>query len=205
MYPLLLCSVLTVAIVLERIGVFHRAKVNYDALLDSLRALAPKGDRESARQLCAQTPLPLGPVAAAGLAKVGRSSQEIDDAMAHAGDLAIQQLEGSLPVLGTIGGIAPFIGLFGTVIGIMRAFHNIQKHGQAGTAVVAGGVSEALIATAAGLLVAVLAVVAYNSFLNRINRLEVSLDAARSELLYLYTEDWQCVPSETTAAPAGNE
>lgn len=99
--------------------------------------------------------------------------------------------------------MAPFIGLFGTVLGIMRAFRDIQARGQAGTAVVAGGVSEALIATAAGLVVAVVAVVAYNTFLNRISRLEVQLEAARSELFYLFTEEWECAQREGTAMPVG--
>lgn len=196
MYPLLLCSVLAVAIALERLGAVGRARVPTAELTDRLRTLLARGDHEEARQLCLSAPKPLGPMAAAGLAKIGRHAEEIDDTMAHAGALALQELESNLPALGTIGGTAPFIGLFGTVLGIMRAFHDIQTRGQAGTAVVAGGISEALIATAAGLLVAIFAVITYNAFLNRIGRLEVRLEAARSELLYLFTEDWQCLRRE---------
>ncbi len=203
MYPLLLCSVLAVGIVFERLLVIGRARVSTQALLARLRGHLERGEWEEARRACLAAPLPLGAVAAAGLEKIGRPPQEVDDAMAHAGNLALQNLESNLPVLGTIGGVAPFIGLFGTVLGIMRAFRDIQARGQAGTAVVAGGVSEALIATAAGLVVAVVAVVAYNTFLNRISRLEVQLEAARSELFYLFTEEWECAQREGTAMPVG--
>lgn len=193
MYPLLLCSVLVVAITLERASVMARARVDTDNLAEHLREALARGDTEAARRLCESAPMPLRPVALAGLQHMGRSREEVEAAMQHAGILALDDLESNLPVLGTIGGTAPFIGLFGTVLGIMRSFHNIQSHGHAGTAVVAGGVSEALIATAAGLVVAVFAVVSYNVFLNRIRRLEVRLEGARSELLFLFTEesDWQ--------------
>ncbi|MBI3945475.1 MAG: MotA/TolQ/ExbB proton channel family protein [Armatimonadetes bacterium] len=191
MYPLLFCSVLVLGLTLERAGVIGRARVNAADLVARLREALERGDREEARRVCAGATLPLGPVALAGLARIGRGREEIDEAMARASALALEDLESNLPVLGTIGGTAPFIGLFGTVLGIMRAFHDIQARGQAGTAVVAGGVSEALIATATGLLVAVLAVISYNVFLNRVGRLEVRLEAARSELLHLFMEDWK--------------
>ena len=199
MYPLLFCSVLVVAVMLERLGAFRRARVDVIGLMDRLRQVRGHDAREEALRICRETPLPLGPEATAGLEKAGRRPEDVDDAMANAGALALQDLESNLPILGTIGGTAPFIGLFGTVVGIMRAFHNIRVRGHAGTAVVAGGVSEALIATAAGLLVAVVAVVAYNAFLNRVSRLETRLDAARSELLFFFTEEWDCARVEKAA------
>jgi biopolymer transport protein ExbB len=192
MYPLLLCSVLALAVSLERLLAIRRARVDAGGLIEQLREPLARGDLEEARQICQRAPVPISAVALAGLAKLGRPRQEMEDAMRHASNLAMDDLESNLPVLGTIGGITPFIGLFGTVLGIMRAFRDIQARGQAGTAVVAGGVSEALVATAAGLVIAILAVVAYNAFLNRIGRIETRLDAARSELLYFLLEGDGC-------------
>lgn len=203
MYPLLFCSVLALAIIIERGVVIGRAGVPVGPLVQHLREALQRGDWGEARRICRKAPAPLRAVASSGLDKAGRPPQEVDDAMAHAGNLALQDLESNLPVLGTIGSVAPFIGLLGTVLGIMRAFRDIQARGQAGTAIVAGGVSEALVATAAGLVVAIVAVVAYNTFLNRLSRLETQLDAARSELFYLFTEGWECAQGTAAARRAG--
>jgi biopolymer transport protein ExbB len=192
MYPLLLCSVLAVAVVLERTVVMARARVRPEELTARLRELLERGEETQAEELLRRAPRPLGSVALAGFARRGDAKERIDEAMAAAASLALDDLESNLPILGTIGSTAPFIGLFGTVVGIMRAFHDIQARGHAGLEVVAGGVSEALIATAAGLAVAVFAVVFYNLFLNRVNRLEVRLEAARSELLHLFAEETTC-------------
>jgi biopolymer transport protein TolQ len=98
-----------------------------------------------------------------------------------------QRLYGSLTFLATCGNTAPFIGLFGTVWGIMSAFHAIGQKGAASVATVAPGIAEALIATAAGLAAAIPAVVAYNYFLSRSRRLEAELTAFAQELLPLLT------------------
>jgi len=91
------------------------------------------------------------------------------------------ELEKGLPTLATIGSVAPFIGLFGTVIGIMRAFYAMSIHKAAGIAVVGRGIAEALVCTAAGLGVAIVAVVAYNAFRTAIRRIltEIEVEFAR--------------------------
>ena len=160
-------------------------------LIEQLREPLARGDLEEARQICQRAPVPISAVALAGLAKLGAPAREMEDAMRHASNLAMDDLRATSGARHDQG-ITPFIGLFGTVLGIMRAFRDIQARGQAGTAVVAGGVSEALVATAAGLVIAILAVVAYNAFLNRIGRIETRLDAARSELLYFLLEGDGC-------------
>lgn len=92
--------------------------------------------------------------------------------------------ESRFAALGTIANIAPFIGLFGTVVGVIQAFHAISEKMGAGPSVVAGGLSEALISTAAGLFVAVPAVVAYNFFLKRARRLSIELDHVAVVLIH---------------------
>jgi len=104
-------------------------------------------------------------------------------AMRRASDAEVGRMERYLPFLATTASAAPFIGLFGTVVGIMNAFHNIGQQGSANLAVVAPGISEALIATAAGLGAAIPAVMAYNFFVNRSKRWATEMDGFMLELL----------------------
>jgi biopolymer transport protein TolQ len=104
-------------------------------------------------------------------------------AMRRASEAEVGRMERYLPFLATTASAAPFIGLFGTVVGIMNAFHNIGQQGSANLAVVAPGISEALIATAAGLGAAIPAVMAYNFFVNRSKRWATEMDGFTLELL----------------------
>ena len=110
----------------------------------------------------------------------------VNRAMRKASAVEITRLERSLPFLATTASAAPFIGLFGTVWGIMAAFHNIGREGSASLAVVAPGISEALIATAAGLAAAIPAVMAYNYFVNRVRRWATEMENFSLELLNLF-------------------
>jgi biopolymer transport protein TolQ len=114
----------------------------------------------------------------------------------HLAQGQLSRLEVYLPFLATTGNISPFIGLFGTVLGIIDAFHEIGAQGTASIAAVAPGVSEALIATAAGLFTAIPAVMAYNYFLTRIRRTAFRMDSVTVELLSL-------LPAKPTPAPVG--
>jgi biopolymer transport protein TolQ len=107
-------------------------------------------------------------------------------AMQRATEIEVARMERYLPFLATTASAAPFIGLFGTVIGIMSAFHGIGQQGSASLAVVAPGISEALIATAAGLGAAIPAVMAYNFFVNRVKRWAVEMDGFALELLNVF-------------------
>lgn len=118
---------------------------------------------------------------------------------AHLAQGQISKLESYLPFLATTGNICPFIGLLGTVLGIIDAFREIGTQGTASIAAVAPGVSEALIATAAGLFAAIPAVIAYNYFLTRIRRIALQMDSVVVELLAL-------IPAQnrpTGSVPAG--
>jgi biopolymer transport protein TolQ len=105
------------------------------------------------------------------------------EAMLRATAAEIGRLEHRLISLATLGNISPFVGLFGTVIGVMRAFEAISRTGSGGLGTVSAGIAEALVATAAGLFVAIPAVVAYNHFVSRVKACASEMDAAASELL----------------------
>lgn len=161
MYPLLLASVLSLGIALDRILHLSRASKADAALLAQLDAgLLGKG-AEAIRGLCATAASPLARLLQTGLAS-HRGATAREKALERALTRETDSLERYLPVLATIGSISPFVGLFGTVLGIMRAFRDMGLAGSAGGAIVAAGIAEALIATATGLIVAVIAVIAYN-------------------------------------------
>ena len=122
---------------------------------------------------------------AQGLAHAGRERGELQQRVNTAIEVEQVEMERNLNVLGTMSNIAPLLGLFGTVVGIIRAFAAIARTGSGGSAVVAMGVAEALMTTAAGIIVAVIATVFFNVFVRRIRTRTVDLEDAREELFSL--------------------
>src|SRR5206468_12778516 len=125
------------------------------------------GNREEAVRVCHATTHPLGPVAVEMLRSADLPPEAAEEKLQIVLSEQRMELERHLGFLGTMGNTAPLIGLLGTVWGIMRAFHDMARTGSAGPSVVASGVAEALFTTAAGLLVAVPAVMLYNHFVRR--------------------------------------
>lgn len=158
-YPLGLCSLLTLAIFLERLVRFSRA--DRDPVMVARRAEAALKAANSPPQW-PDEPAPSIRAVAAAFAGRGLSSERVEERVRAALSSEALRLSAHVSIVGTIGNIAPFIGLFGTVLGIIRAFRDIGQVGAAGPAVVATGISEALVATAAGLFVAISSVIAYN-------------------------------------------
>ena len=168
MYPLVVCSILSLAVICERAWILWKVVRPGHALTASVLARVSRADLDEARMILktAETPvaeifreaLLRGPNGDYGLLEMDRKRQEL-----------LHGLRRHLWILGTVGSLAPFIGLFGTVLGIVRSFHNMALTGQGGFAVVAAGISEALVATAAGLVVAIVALTAYNWFVTIIN------------------------------------
>ena len=165
MVVILVLSVLTVGFALERLVYFKRRGGNPDAIMQAAMAKARTGGWREAQRVLANASHPVGPIAAEVLASAHLPVETIEEKL----DMAISDqrllLERNLGFLGTMGNTAPLIGLLGTVWGIMRAFHDMAATGSAGPSVVAAGVAEALFTTAAGLLVAVPAVILYNYFI----------------------------------------
>jgi biopolymer transport protein ExbB/TolQ len=132
---------------------------------------------------------PASQVVAALFTTTGRARSALEEGVRAALAAAGLRLSSYLGIVGTIGNIAPFIGLFGTVLGIIRAFRDIGEVGAAGPAVVATGISEALVATAAGLFVAITAVIVYNAFLVWQGRILRRAEIVASEMLNLMAEE----------------
>jgi biopolymer transport protein ExbB len=185
---LLVCSLLVTTVGLERWAVLRRLSADPDWWQAQLHYFLKDDRLEPCRAYVASKSLPVAVVCQVGLNRAHLKVEETEAAMAA--EIARQRaaLEGRLPVIGTVAVVAPFIGLFGTVVGIMATFEDVAQQGQAGIEVVSAGVSEALVATAAGLLVAIAAVVLFNVFKGRISGLVLDMQLAAqrtSEMLEL--------------------
>lgn len=188
MYPLLLCSLLTVAIALDRIVALWRAGRGDAGLVEALRGMLAGGRLAEASARCARADSPLARAMHAAFGPPKDTAEQRHKALLRALAWETSRLEQFMPVVATIGSVSPFIGLFGTVLGIMRAFHDIGLAGSAGGAVVAAGIAEALVTTATGLVVAVVAVIAYNHLMTWAQTVITSAELNAEELLALLDE-----------------
>jgi biopolymer transport protein ExbB len=167
MVIILLCSVITLGFAIERAIYFWNRRGNPDGLLAAALKALHSGDAEKAVRACQAERHPVGPVAADVLQAMGENPDSAEERLHIALSEQRLEMERNLGFLGTMGNTAPLLGLLGTVWGIMRAFHDMAQTGSAGPSVVAAGVAEALFTTAAGLVIAVPAVMIYNHFVRR--------------------------------------
>ncbi|NPV46602.1 MAG: MotA/TolQ/ExbB proton channel family protein [Armatimonadetes bacterium] len=203
MYPLLLCSIASVAIAVERIWALYRAGRGTAELKPSLAALISKGHVGEVVERCAGADSPLARLMLAALTAPPGGPEQRHKALERALTQEASNLERYLSVLATIGSVSPFVGLFGTVLGIMRAFRDIGLAGAAGGAVVAAGIAEALIATAAGLFVAVIGVVAYNHLMGWAQSIVTQAQLSAEELIAQLegsTKEPEAVPTVSASA-----
>ncbi len=188
MWPLVILSVIAWAVCVERYWSTRGWRENNREFLLSFQNFWLKGDLDSARALCKKSDVDLSELASELL---GLSAGEKVSAKLRA-RIDRRRLEQSLDfrknlwILGTIGSATPFLGLFGTVIGIIRAFQSMAQTGAGGFAVVSEGISEALVATARGIIVAVIAVFFYNYFQVRISQMQFQLKMLTEELLEIF-------------------
>ncbi|TBR21972.1 protein TolQ [bacterium] len=168
---LLLASVYSFALIWQRWTVYSKAMGGLDGFIRHAKHLIEKSQLKELMAACRQQP---GPASAVLLASLSghEGLAERRAATERVLEREVALLEKGLPVLGTVGSVAPFVGLFGTVLGVMRAFRDLAGAANAGPGVVAVGISEALVGTAAGLFVAIPAVLAYNYFTTRANRFQ---------------------------------
>lgn len=170
-------SLVSVAVMLERARAFIKFRRSLDAAYSVLCAGLDSGGLSAVETMCKREATPLANVVLEGISRAGTGRDEILRGMELAGRIEIGRLERFLGVLGTIGSTAPFVGLFGTVVGIIRAFSDLAVSQGVSPAAVADGIAEALVATAAGLVVAIPAVMAYNYFVRSASRCALMLEA----------------------------
>jgi biopolymer transport protein ExbB len=184
------CSVLVLAIATERIvalwGFLDRART----LAETVKRCLYRGALAEARASCERSRSPIADLFLIGFERHGRSeTQAVEAAVERERQRVSLSLKGQLWVLGTIGATAPFIGLFGTVWGIMRAFNEIGLQHKAGIDVVGPGIAEALITTAFGIVVGIESVMVYNYFQARLGRTAMELKLMAEEFVELLREN----------------
>jgi biopolymer transport protein ExbB len=187
--PLAIASVLVFAIVLERVWRFRGIDKRTRALTREVIDVLVRRDLDGARSLCEKAKAPISEVYLEAMRWKNIALEDLNGILATSRQELATDLKRGLWVVGTIGSLAPYVGLFGTVVGIIRAFQDMAEHGAGGFEVVAAGISEALVATAAGLFVAIVALLFFNYLQVRVGA--ISATYARScerfvqALLYL--------------------
>ena len=156
-YPLGVGSILVLAIVLERVWRFRGIDKRTRQLTREVIEVLVRRDLDGARSLCEKAKTPISEVYLEAMRWKNIALEDLQSVLATSRQELAADLKRGLWVIGTIGSLAPYVGLFGTVVGIIRAFQDMAEHGAGGFEVVAAGISEALVATAAGLAVAIVA------------------------------------------------
>ena len=187
MYVLMVCSFISVAVFIgKELEFWKRSWPAQRKVMKQIREFMGRGEIEQSLAYCRLRPFnSFCRIAAAGLDASGKDPLEIEDALSREITHQIAKLERLTIVIGTIANIAVYIGLFGTVLGIVKAFHSMSITGTAGLNVVIGGVAEALLNTAAGLGVAIPAVVFYNILMKQIKHITNMMDSTASEILIM--------------------
>jgi biopolymer transport protein ExbB len=184
-YPLIACSIVMLGVVIERLWVLRGAVSSTASLTAEIVPLLARGDFAGAKDAVRRHRLCPARRVFGDLLDAAPAAP-LPDLERVADERQFEEIQGSgayLWILGTIGSSAPFIGLFGTVIGIMRAFHSMAITGTGGFGVVAAGISEALIATALGLAIGIVSLVFYNYLQNRVERIDGALRIGSARLL----------------------
>lgn len=190
MWPIGLCSIVALAITIERFWSLRRATIDTREFMDTMRTVLRQNRFQDAIDICDQTDGPVARIMKAGLLKHNRSKEDIREAIEDAGHLEIPRLERYMAALATCANIAPLLGLLGTVTGMIKAFAQIQyKQGVVNPADLAEGINNALVTTAAGLSVAIPALVAYNYFVSRVENMILEMEISSSELVELLTKN----------------
>ena len=189
MYLIMLSSILALGVVIERVYTLNKARVDADKFMDGIIGVLKRNKIIEAVEMCNNTPGPVAHIIKAGILKHDRSRPEIKEAIEEAAELEIPMLGRHLPILATIAHIAPLLGLLGTVTGMIKAFQVIQM--KAATMVpvnpgdLAGGIWEALLATIAGLSVAIPTYVAYNYLISQVDGFIYDMEKSATDLTNL--------------------
>lgn len=184
MVPILICSIIALTLIISRSYILYRARRDTERILPKLKDMLKDGRKVEVLSTCERNPSPLTHILKAGLLKADRGIEELKAAMEGASAGVILDLERYLSGLATIAHVSPLLGLLGTVTGMIKAFMKVEQlAGKVDASVLAGGIWEALITTAAGLTVAIPTVVAYNYLVNRVNSLVQIMETESAELV----------------------
>ena len=186
MIPIILLFFICIYVIVERWSAISRSHTDTPRFLSAVEGMLKSGRQSDAVHYCDDVDKPLARIIKAGIKRLGRPIRDIEDAIDNAGKKEIFFLEKRMNVLATIAGVAPLLGFTGTVTGMIEAFMDIQSmQGNVNPSALAGGIWEALITTAAGLIVGLIAFGFYNFLLGKINRSIFELENASADFVDL--------------------
>ena len=188
MWPLLACSMLGLIYILERAISYYRIRGDTAKIFSDIREALLVGNLRGSIETCESFDHPVATTLKSGLLRYGKSHDEIEKAMESVALHEVSKLERGLWILATVANIAPLFGFLGTVTGMIASFEALAEVGLGNPQAVAGGISEALITTATGLMIALPVQAAYNYFNNRVSNLALDMETSSSMLLETFNE-----------------
>ena len=176
MYPILVCLILAIMFAIERAWSLSRASINTKKFMLKIKEALESGGEQEAMEVCARTRGPIASIFHAGLLRKSRGIDQVEKAIITAGSIEMAFLEKNLVWLSLFISVAPMLGFLGTIAGMIRAFKDIAAANDISPAIVASGISEALLTTMFGLLVAIIVQFFHNMFIARIDRLVIDME-----------------------------
>jgi len=184
MWAILFCSIVALAVAIDRFLVLRKAKINLPAFLVRIRGFIKSKDMSGAASFCLREKSPIGNMVRKGLKKFGMGHERVKEAIENAGRQEVSKLEKGLSILATVAGVAPLLGFLGTVTGMIQAFMRIEDlAGAASPSDLAGGIWEALLTTAFGLIVGIPAYVVYNYFLSWVTKFVADMETVANDVV----------------------
>jgi biopolymer transport protein ExbB len=183
MYPLMLASVLMVAIIVERLMVLRKRKIVIPEIISVVKQFSGDKDIELARNICNDYQGPLPNIIRICLDNYRQDRNEIKELIEDQGRQEVRTLEKGLVILETIAAVAPLLGLLGTVLGMIRVFSVIKEQGIGQASALSGGISEALITTVTGLFIGIPALIFFNYFVNRAENFVLDIEKHSNNLV----------------------
>lgn len=189
MIPIVLLSLLAVYVFVERMRTLKQALKTPEGFMNKVKSLVSNGDLNGAKLACAEVDTPVARMIEKGLNRIGHPLKNIEVSIENVGKIELYKLERNLPLLATVSGAAPMLGFLGTVTGMIQAFISIaQEEGAVSPKLLSGGIYEAMITTAAGLVVGVIAYLGYNYLVTRLQKAVHAMEYSTIEFIDLLQE-----------------
>jgi len=188
MIPLGIMSIVTIYICVERYLMIQKALKDEKTFMIKVKEYLVEGKLDAARALCHQTNNPAARMVEKGISRIGKPMKDIVSSIENVGKLEIYQLEKRLGMLATVAGAAPMLGFLGTTLGMVKTFYVMKFETELELASISGGIMEAMITTVAGLIIGIIAFMAYNFMVSKVDKVIHSMEGASIEFLDLLNE-----------------
>jgi len=189
MVPIAVCWVLAIYLFIERILTINKANEDPEAFMGKIKELVLRGDINGSKMLCAQNNTPVARMIEKGISRIGSPLKNIEASIENVGKIEVFKLEKNLPTLATIAGAAPMMGFLGTVMGMVEAFISIsQEEGSVSPKLLSSGIYTAMITTVAGLIVGIIAYLAYNYLVSRVQKVIHKMEYTSIDFIDLLQE-----------------